>query len=482
LSVPNAVLERRQPAVELVLSMGVTLTFVAGAWKVGFFPTIFALLLLLGVLLGFATPRGYAFVILMLAPLPAIGELVGATVPLGLDPLDVMVVVGCAVMIQQSRRQRFLGRRVTGLVVVSLAIFVFQWYRTYGADAFTGSAAALLIKPVIVLLAGITLVNLLGRSNLAEILGSGMAAVLFLVGMSVVLQRVGLYHTAHQVAYEESLGAKQYGGLMLDGNSLGALFGIFAVPTYVLLAANGRRWAVITLVFAVPILLISLSRSGIAAFFTGLVALALLDRQRMRGARIVVIVGVGAAIWAATLGREQIVTLRATLTGYSYDPNAALSGRAAIWRQARNFLNDGHHWLFGGGLDSFRDYALSSPLHHAFATHNLYLRLLTNGGVLMALAFVALVIGLWMLGRSAQSPEGLALRIALASMLVLGLTLDFDIFSRLSVWLWVLAAASSHPAMARSTAAKMRSVIPSIPQGRNGARISSRILGELEST
>lgn len=468
----------RRPGVELPLSVLATLFFLAVTVKLGTVMAVFALLLVGAVVVGLASPTAYAVLVLALAPLPALGSLVGERIPLGLDPLDVLVVIGVGVAAQQSERIAFMwSRRFMLLIFLNLGLLFIAWYRTYGQETLSGSSLALILKPLVVILAAAAVVQLLPREGLSRVLGSAMGVALIVVGASIVLQRLGVYETAHQVAYEESLGAKQYGGLMLDGNSAGSLFGLFGVPVFALLRASGRLFFARAVLFlCIPILFISLSRSGIVAFTVGLLMLAAFDRGSLRGLRTAGAVFAVAAIWALTLGRSQLLALVATISGHASDRNASLSGRGAIWAEAHNFLGLGNHWLFGGGLDSFRDFALTGRLHHAFATHNLALRLLTNGGLVMAAGFVVLIFALWRIGKRSDQATGLALRIALVSMLALGVTLDFDIFSRLATWIWVLAAAAAVQAPERddSAAATNRSAIAPTSHGRSGARIASR--------
>jgi O-antigen ligase len=232
------------------------------------------------------------------------------------------------------------------------------------------------------------------------------------------------------------------------------------------------------IMLAIAVVLISLSRSAIAGAAAGLVALALLRRDRLKGARLALALAAVSVVGALTVGQGQLAMLKASISDYHTDPNAALSGRLEIWYEARHFLSSGNNLLVGDGLDSFKAYALASPLQHAFATHNEILRLLTTGGIVMLALFVALVVGLWLLGRTADPDLGLALRVALVSLLVVGLSLDADVFARAFTWLWLLAglAAYEHalaPEATRSAAAMIRHAIASTPHGRSGSRISS---------
>ncbi|MFN2628912.1 MAG: O-antigen ligase family protein [Gaiellaceae bacterium] len=475
----RALARRPIPGLDLIGSILVSLAFTAAAMRTGLSTTLFGALLLGSILLTLISPKAFALLVVVLAPLPSLGALVGRSIPLGLDPLDALVFIGLSVAVLRDRPLAVRREsRLVWLVALNLLALAIAWYRTYGRGV-NSSSLGLLVKPVIVVLAALSVLQLLEQKDLVPTVSRAMGWALVVIGFSVVLQRLGLYRTVHQSQYEQILGAKQYGGLMLNGNSAGVLFAVFALPTYVLLRKSGSLLlGRAVLVLAIAVLLISLSRSAIAGAAAGLLALAVLKRRRLEGIRVALALAAVAAVGALTLGKAQLAQLKASVSSYQTDPNGALSGRLAIWHQARAFLSSGNHLLFGGGLDSFKAYALASPLEHAFATHNEALRLLTTGGVVMLALFVALVVGLWLLGRTPDPDLGLALRIALLSLLVVGLTLDADVFDRAFTWLWLLVALAAYERTlaaeaAASTAAMIRGAIASAPQGRSGARTAS---------
>jgi O-Antigen ligase len=454
---------------------------IGAAWKLGVPLALVSVMGVIAILAGLASPTAYVYVVLFLAPLPSIAEVGGKSFPVGFDPLNAFVGLGLTVLLLQSRRLFVPNDRwLRFLVAVNLALLTVAWYRTYG-DHPTASGLALLIKPLVVLAAALCVLQLLPDDRRTGIVATAMGSSLLVIGASVVLQRMGVYTTAHQTQYADILGAKQYGGLMLDGNSAGSLFAIFGVPTFLLLRADQRKgarfFADAVLAVTILVLLISLSRSSIVGAAAGVGALVLLRWRRLEGARLVAIIAGFGALIAFTVGRTDVTELTKSLASRKTDPNATLSGRLEIWHQAQAFLHGGHHRLaFGGGLDSFRNFALDSPLHHAFATHSTALRLMTTGGIVMLVAFVVLMLSLWRAGRTPAAEAGVALRVAIVSAVVIGLALDVDVFSRTQTWLWVLGGLAiyerSRATDASATSSSLED-IDSTAHGFSGARTSA---------
>jgi lipopolysaccharide exporter len=431
-------------ASEIALTIVGSLLAVAITLKAGFAISFFLVLLAASVLFALAGPGTYAFIVVLLAPLPSIGALAGYSIPFGVDPIDVVVVVGLGVSLLRTRPVPLLrNRAVAAVITLNVALLVAAWYRTYATDGIHG--VGLIVKPLVMLAAAITVVRLLPRERLARTIGTAMGVSLLILSASVVLQRAGLYHTAYQTANEASLQGKQYGGLLLFGNTAASVFAIFALPTFLILREQGRRalanWVILA---TLPVLSISLSRAGIAAFVAGLLMLAVVDRKRLRGLRLGVVIGAFAAAYAATAGRSQVNFILDNFHRYAGDRNAQLNGRLNIWNQVINFLDEHHsRWYVGGGMDSFRNYAAHSSLQHEFATHSTLFLMLTTGGVLMLAAFALLAVVFWRLGKRSAGAVGAGIRLAVVSGLVVGVSGDFTFFSREVTWFWILAAAAT---------------------------------------
>jgi O-Antigen ligase len=412
--------------------------------RLGMTLTLFVALLAIAAAVAVASPVAFAVTVLAMAPLPDVGALVGVSVPVGFDPVTLLVAVGAGMALQRGVSFPFRNEPVlVWLTCLGLGLLAISWFRTYGQAAATASSLALLVKPAIIVAGGVLAVQMLPRTRLEETLACALGAILLVIGLSVALQRLGLYTTVAQEANAEKLQLKQYGGVMISGNDAGAIVSVFTLPAFVLLRSVGRPMLAATVLLAsVPVLLITMARASMIALVCGLAALAVLDRRAARGARVALGVVGAAAIWTATIGRPQVDILVTNLQSTSGDANATLSGRSVIWDEVPRFLQQADHgWLVGGGLDSFKTYA-ETALGNAFATHNAYFADLTNGGAIMLVAAVALLVAMWNAAGRAKESVRVALRTALISIAVLGLSANVDVFTRSAAWIWPLAAAA----------------------------------------
>jgi O-antigen ligase len=434
----------RQRAWQLCLCLVLSAVPVLAVARFGMTLTLFLALLGIAAAVAVATPVAYAVIVLAVAPLPDLGALVGVSVPVGFDPVTLMAALGAGIAVQRGVSFPFRNERgLVWLTCLGLGLLAISWFRTYGQDDTTASGFALLVKPTIIVAAGVLAIHLLPRTRVEEVLACALGGILLAIGVSVVLQRLGLYTTVAQEANAEKLQLKQYGGVMISGNDVGAIVSVFTLPAFVLLRSIGHRtFAATVLLASFPVLLITMARASIVALVCGLAAFAVLDRRAARGARIALGVVAAAALWTATIGRQEADTLITNLQSTSGDTNATLSGRSVIWEEVPRFLDQGdHRWLTGGGLDSFKSYA-ETALGNAFATHNAYLAELTNGGAIMLVAAVALLVALWRAAGRAQESVSVAVRTAVVSIAVLGLSANVDVFTASAAWIWPLAAAA----------------------------------------
>ena len=221
-----------------------------------------------------------------------------------------------------------------------------------------------------------------------------MTAMLGVVVLTMLFQRAGLYHTVAASTSLQGAGAKKNGGILLDTNNVGAIVSSFAVPNFLLLrAADMRKIGIWVLVGAIPVLVMTFSRSGILAFVASVLFLAALDRKRLTGARIAVTAAAFGGLWIATLGAGPGHQLLERYASQRSDTNAIAQRRVSIWHQTIIYL-DIHpsRWIWGGGLDDFKNFAVLGPLGNGFAPHSLILRLLTDGGFVMLSVYFALLL------------------------------------------------------------------------------------------
>lgn len=435
---------RRQRAWQFWLCVVLSAAAVLLVTRLGMTLTLLVALLGIAAVVAVASPVAFAVVVLALAPLPDVGALVGVSVPVGFDPVTLLVALGAGMALQRGVSFPFRNERaLVWLTCLGLGLLAIAWFRTYGRDAATAASVALLVKPAIIVAAGVLAVHMLPRTRVEETLALALGGILLVIGLSVAVQRLGLYTTVAQEANAAKLQLKQYGGVMISGNDAGAIVAVFTLPAFVLLRSVGRSmFAATVLLAAVPVLLITMARASMIALVCGLAALAVLDRRGARGARVALGVVGAAAIWTATIGRPQADILVTNLQSTSGDANATLSGRSAIWEEVPRFLDQSDQsWLVGGGLDSFKAYA-ETALGNAFATHNAYFAYLTNGGAIMLVAAVALLVAMWNASGRTNDSVRVALRTAVVSIAVLGLSANVDVFTRSAAWIWPLAAAA----------------------------------------
>jgi hypothetical protein len=460
----------RQRYWQLGLAIVVSAAPVLAVARLGLTLTLFLAMLAIAAAVALASRVAFAVIVVCLAPLPDVGALVGVSVPAGFDPLTLLVVLGAVMAIHHRGSFPYRNARgLTWMTALSLGLFAIAWLRTYGQGTVNATSIALLVKPAIIVAAGVLVVRLVPPRLLERTLACAIGGALLLIGASVALQRLGLYTTAAQLANADKLQLKQFGGVMISGNDAGAVVAAFTIPAYVVLRAAGyRAFAVVVLLAAFPVELITLARGSLIALLCGLGALTLLDRQAGRGVRTLLAVLGAGVLWTATLGREQADILLTNFQNTSGDTNATLSGRSVIWSEIPKFLDQGdHRWLIGGGLDSFKAYA-DSTLGTAFATHDAYFAFLTDGGALMLAVAVALLVALWRVAGRAQESFGIALRTATVSIAVLGASANVDVFTLTVAWIWPLAAAAT--VMTTSRAPLAASPRTAAPYGRRPTR------------
>ena len=158
---------------------------------------------------------------------------------------------------------------------------------------------------------------------------------------------------------------------------------------------NTAMWLTTAIGFMSAALVVGLSRSGLIAAVVGLLSLWMLSSGRMRGrgriwlvAGLLAIVGIAAA-YANT--SDLAARIRETFT-------LGLGGRSAIWRETWPMVKD--FWLTGIGTGAYQRgmivYQQSVRDTYFNHAHNEYLQVLAEGGMLLAVpAVVIIVAGVW---------------------------------------------------------------------------------------
>ncbi|GAC1662298.1 MAG: hypothetical protein NVS9B4_15790 [Candidatus Acidiferrum sp.] len=232
------------------------------------------------------------------------------------------------------------------------------------------------------------------------------------------------------------------GGMGYAGaNGLAAFEAQFATVLLALTGFETRRvWRIAyygLAAFSIVCLLYSLSRGGYVAFLFGAVLIGIL---RVR--KVLVLLAVFALCWTAVVPRA--VVQRVFMT---HDESGALEAsaetRLELWNDAETVIASNP--VLGTG---FNTYAYMGRVGSYRDTHNIYVKVLLETGVLGLLLFLSLLWKFWMLGwkafRQAHDPLVKSLGLALAGWLACTLVANFfgDRWTYLQVdgYLWVLAA------------------------------------------
>jgi O-antigen ligase len=132
-------------------------------------------------------------------------------------------------------------------------------------------------------------------------------------------------------------------------------------------------------------LLGSLSRSGLAGAFAGLVFFALISRRRVTARRAgLAIVGLALALAIASAYADMGALSTRLMEG---PVSESLSGRLSIWRQTRPIVRD--FWPFGAGVGTYQavmvPYQTMSRYFTISHADNEFLQILAEGGLLLGL-------------------------------------------------------------------------------------------------
>jgi putative inorganic carbon (HCO3(-)) transporter len=232
-------------------------------------------------------------------------------------------------------------------------------------------------------------------------------------------------------------GAMGYAGV----NGLAAFEAQFAVLALALAAYEKRRlfrWGYAALAAAsVLCLMYSLSRGGYAAVLVGLVFLGLVKMRKL-----LVLMLLFGLVWTAVV--PNAVRERVTMTWDTKDGGLDHSSetRVTLWEDAMQVFNSSP--LIGTG---FNTYAYMGRVGDYKDTHNYFIKVLVETGVLGLLLFLTLVFRLLWTGLvlhwRASDPLARALGLGLAGWLVCAIVANLfgDRWSFLQVngYMWVLA-------------------------------------------
>lgn len=257
-----------------------------------------------------------------------------------------------------------------------------------------------------------------------------VVAVLFYSASSYI-QRLGVFNLASPGV----LAGKEFGGLLITGNGLGAFLAPYLAFLLAFIGSTVRReriWASVALLVGIPTLALTLSRSGILAFsVAGVLWFAFLSKASI--SRRVLIIGLVCLEFLAVLVLPQVSQYWATYV-YDYQSgniNALMQDRDLIYSGAAKYLQDPSHLIVGGGMGDYT-YRIKSYVSvvRQYSVHSFWLRTLTDTGIvgLVSVLYLmgALVVFLWRVQRGSPDlgPMARGALLALAALAVFNLTDD----------------------------------------------------------
>jgi O-antigen ligase len=181
-------------------------------------------------------------------------------------------------------------------------------------------------------------------------------------------------------------------------------------------------------------LLFAFSRGAYAGFLAGVLVLALLKYRWL-----LIPIAVLALAWTAVLPPAVIQRITGTYSGGVLESSAA--ERVELWEDALNRI--GNHPIFGSGYET---YAISRKNEDLRDTHNYYLKVLVETGIIGICVFLFLLSKMWATAfrvfRREQSPliKNLALGMVacMASLLVVNFFGDRWTYVQVNALLWAL--------------------------------------------
>jgi hypothetical protein len=262
--------------------------------------------------------------------------------------------------------------------LLPLLVLLAPWLLLAMRDLFAGSSprTEALLYPLVVAALWRLRTDLRVVAHLGYAVG--VAALLSLL-LAATLPSKGIFSTETGALVTDDKTVLPWGilvGFLTHGNSMG-LFMVLGLPAVMLVPRRWLRWALAGLVlFAI---LWSASRSAFIALLCALLAAA-----------ATLAVPRAARVWVGALVPLVPFAVMAVLPFVVTEP-AALRFRGLIWTVSREAWASS--WLVGLGSGWFSDVGSSSQrlAGTVFHAHNQFLQLLVTGGLLLAVAGIALV-------------------------------------------------------------------------------------------
>ncbi len=245
-----------------------------------------------------------------------------------------------------------------------------------------------------------------------------MKILIMLMCLSLLVVDRGFYST------QRGRDLSQYSDRLRDAGPLGYAgtngLGAFeaAVSTFLLglYAFEKKKWIKLAILGLLAgnmyCLLFSFSRGGYIGFLAGLVFLGTFKERKLLIVVLALVIGYGALLPTAV--RERIAM---TYDEDSGSVDSSSEGRLDLWRDAAQLFLENP--VIGTGFDT---YAYLHRVGGFQDTHNIYLKVLVETGLIGLALFLALLVGIYRLGfrlfRSAQDPFLASVGLGFAAMVV----------------------------------------------------------------
>jgi O-antigen ligase len=229
----------------------------------------------------------------------------------------------------------------------------------------------------------------------AEVLALGALGITLVVDYAMLAVGAGYY-------VQSGTETLRFGGLSASGPSTGFVLSLLGVFALVVWLSSNRRLALVLWAACFPILVVTLTRSGIAAWLVGSMT-ALLIARRMKLAVLLATVAIAALAGNATLAdrsTEQGGGWGAVITSVREHGLSGINstGRSDLWSEnVRHFTQ---HPLAGNGLGAAEYYTRNLTSDVLGQAHSEYLTLLVGGGLvavaLWIMAWIVLARSVWL--------------------------------------------------------------------------------------
>jgi putative inorganic carbon (HCO3(-)) transporter len=264
--------------------------------------------------------------------------------------------------------------------------------------------------------------------------------LLVLMCLTVLRANLGFHNTVSGRDFSHfSYGLRYAGAFGYAGeNGLAAFeaqFAVFCLAIYACMKGFLRKSLVLLFIgYCVYALLFVFSRGGYLGFLGGVLYLGIVKERKLLVLLLVVILGWGALIPTA-------VTERIFSTYEENQIESSAGERVTIWQDAMTLVP--HYPILGTGFDT---YEFMGRVEEYRDTHNLYLKILVETGMIGLVLFFVLLWKLhqmaWRLYRATDDPLFKGLGLGMAAFVVCAFIVNFFgdrwMFLQVDGYLWAL--------------------------------------------